>query len=101
MTTICKGCGLTTSLLIQDSIIGTQDGRHRILTDKGKEVMFSVPTLADYVTLTPRMVTPVSGLRDGVCTWSKCPSVDLSSGRFTDRGPAGYPCTFSKYCQQR
>ena len=79
-------------------MIGSQDGRHRILTDRGKEVMFSVPTLADYVTLTPRMVTPVSTLGDGSFTTFKCPSVDLSSGRFTDRGTAGHPCTFSEHC---
>ena len=41
-------------------IIGSQDGRHRIQTETGKEITYSMPTLAEYVTLTPRMVTPVS-----------------------------------------
>ena len=36
------------------------NGRQRVKTDKGKEVTCSVPTLSEYVTLTPRMVTPVS-----------------------------------------
>ena len=46
-----------------DRILGSRDGRRRVTTDQGKEVTFQVPTLSDYVTLTPRMVTPVSAVR--------------------------------------
>ena len=40
------------------------DGRQRVTTDKGREVTVSIPTLSEYVTLTPRMVTPVRFVQD-------------------------------------
>jgi len=55
--------------LMHANIIGKRT-RDTVMSSRGTELRVFLPTLADYVTLTPRNVTPVSRLVL-VCIWAQ------------------------------
>ena len=62
-------------------IIGRNE-RDLVKSSRGKGLRVNLPTLAEYITMTPRIVTPVSLLYSTQCARSSTTSpVDLPRGR--------------------
>ena len=62
-------------------IIGRNE-RDLVKSSRGKGLRVNLPTLAEYITMTPRIVTPVSLLHSTQCVQSSTtPSVDLPRRR--------------------
>ena len=73
-------------------IIGRNE-RDIVKSNRGADLRAYLPTLAEYVTLTPRIVTPVSPLCSLPCTQSLItPPKDLPRRRQSYSIAARYPC---------
>ena len=67
--------------IAHSEIIG-RDERDLVKSSRGKGLRVNLPTLAEYITMTPRIVTPVSLLHSTQCAQSSItPPVDLPCQR--------------------